>query len=211
MKKIIGLIVIISCLSSVYVKAQDEDQEFKSDDFKTIFGGKQVGGYGAIGAGYTLIDGKNACIINARGGVVLGHNLALGLTGTGFMNEYTENPALNKKVSMVGGYGGFFVEPIIFPRSGVHVSFPVTAGIGGISYTTFKDNDDEWNDENENEEGQAYFVIEPGFEVEFNLFRFMRMSVFGTYRYVTEFDWEYTSTTALNNFSTGLIFKFGKF
>lgn len=193
------------------INAQDEEQNYKSDEFKTILGGKKVGGYGSVGVGYTSIDNKDAFLLNARGGVVLGHNLAMGLTGTCFMNEYTENAALNNKVSMVGGYGGFFIEPIIFPKSGIHVSFPVTAGIGGISYTTFEENDDEWNDENDVQEGESYFVVEPGVEIEFNLFKFMRMSVFGTYRYVSELDWQYTSSTALNNFSTGLVFKFGKF
>lgn len=211
MKKIYGLIVILSCITLMNINAQDEEKSYNEDEFKTIFGGKKVGGYGAIGLGYTIIDDKDAILFNARGGVVLNHWLAMGLTGTGFMNEYTENTALNEKVSLVGGYGGFFVEPIIFPKSGIHVAFPITAGIGGISYTTFKEDEDEWNSENENKEGQSYFVIEPGVEVEFNLFKFMRMSVFGTYRYVTELDWEYTSSTALNNISAGLVFKFGKF
>jgi hypothetical protein len=209
MRRIYSLVAMLLCIVNIY--AQEEEQNYKNDEFKTIFGGKKVGGYGAIGAGYTMIDDKDAVLVNARGGVVLGHNLALGLTGTGFMNEYTENRELNEKVSMVGGYGGFFIEPIIFPKSGIHVSFPITAGIGGISYTTFKEDDDEWDNENENKEAQSYFVVEPGVEVEFNLFKFMRMSLFGTYRYVSELDWQYTSSTALNNFSTGLVLKFGKF
>lgn len=212
MKKIVGFIVIISCLALVNLKAQDENQDYKSDDFKTIFGGQEIGGYGAIGAGYTTIDDKDAIVINARGGVILSHWFALGLTGTGFMNEYSMNTQLNEKVSLVGGYGGFFVEPIIFPKSGVHVSFPITAGIGGISYTTFKDDEEnDWETENNSHEGQSYLLIEPGVEVEFNLFKFMRMSVFGTYRYTSDLDLEYTSATALNGISAGLVFKFGKF
>ena len=210
MKRLYGLIFLVS-ISTLGLRAQDDDQVYSGDEFKTIFGGKKVGGYGAIGAGYTIIDNKDAIVLNARGGVVLGHNLALGLTGTGFMNEYTYNYGENQKTSLVGGYGGFFVEPIIFPRSGIHVSFPVTAGIGGITYTTFNEEEDEWNDNNENNESQTFFIVEPGLEVEFNLFKFMRMSVFGTYRVVSELDWDRTSSSALNNFSTGLIFKFGKF
>jgi hypothetical protein len=211
MKKIIGLAIIFYCSAFINISAQDEEQEFKSDEFKTIFGGKKMGGYGAIGAGYSIIDDKDAIVLNARGGVVLGHNLALGLTGTGFMNEYTFSVSEGEKISLVGGYGGFFIEPIILPRAGVHVSFPVTAGVGGITYTTFKDKSDELNDNNESNESQSFFIVEPGVEVEFNLFKFMRMSVFGTYRFVSELNWDHTSSDALNNFSTGLIFKFGKF
>jgi len=209
MKKIFGIIAALCCATIIY--AQDEGNEYTNNEFKTIFGGKNIGGYGAVGVGYTTIDDKDAIVFNARGGAVLGHWLAMGLTGTGFMNEYSHNNKLNEKVSMVGGYGGFFVEPIIMPFSGVHVTFPITAGIGGISYTTFEDDEDEWDQENNNEAGQSFFVIEPGIEIEFNIFKFMRMSVFGTYRYVTELDWEYTSSTAMNSVSAGLIFKFGKF
>jgi len=209
MKKIYGLIIMLFCLTIIH--AQDEEQQFRSDEFKTIFGGKKVGGYGAIGAGYTLIDNKDAFILNARGGVVLGHGLALGLTGTCFMNEYSWNTALQNDVSMVGGYGGFFIEPILFPKSGIHVSFPVTVGIGGLSFTTFNDKKDEWNRDNNIQDSQTFFIVEPGVEIEFNFFKFMRMSLFSTYRYASNLEWDYTSSKALNNFSAGMVFKFGKF
>jgi hypothetical protein len=214
MKKLYVLIAFISCLTMI--SAQNEDKEFKSDDFKTIFGGKKIGGYGSLGAGYTQIDNKDAIILNARGGVVLGHILALGLTGTGFMNEKTDNPALNESVSMVGGYGGFFIEPIIFPRYGVHLSFPVTAGMGGISYTTFNDQKDEWHQNNDIVTSQTFFIVEPAAELELNLFKFMRMAIFVSYRYASNLSQGWieqtgTSKTALNSFSAGMEFKFGKF
>jgi hypothetical protein len=208
MKKIYLLLVLVSC--ATIINAQDEDKQFKNDEFKTIFGGKKVGGYGGLGMGYTLIDNKNALTFNARAAVVLDHWLAMGLAGSGFVNDKSFYAAFSNNVSMVGGYGGFLIEPIIFPKSGIHLSLPIIAGMGGVSFTTFNDQTDQHYRENNILITQTFFVIEPGAELEFNLFKFMRMTIFATYRYAADLNWEYSST-ALNGVSVGMNFKFGKF
>jgi hypothetical protein len=209
MKKIYLLLVLISCAFNI--NAQDEEKQYNNDEFKTIFGGKQVGGYGALGGGYSLIDGKNALVINARGAAVMNHWLALGLAGSGFINEYTYNPAINDDVSLVGGYGGFFIEPIIFPKSGVHLSFPLVAGGGGISYTTFNEQKDQFHKENNIQVSQSFFILEPSAELEFNLFKCMRLSFYYSYRFISNLDWENTSSNALTGPTVGMMMKFGKF
>jgi hypothetical protein len=209
MKKIYFVLALLSCIT--FIQAQDEGSKYKNDEFKTIFGGKQIGGYGGIGFGYCRIDDKNALLFNARGAVIMNHFLAFGLAGSGFINDYTYNAALNKDVSLVGGYGGFVVEPIIFPKSGVHLSFPMIAGFGGVAYTTFNDQTDQWHQNSDIQVSQSFFIFEPGAELEFNLFHYMRMSFYSTYKFTYDLNWNVTPSNALDGFSAGIIWKFGKF
>jgi len=198
-------------LCASYIGAQEE-REYRDDEFKTVFGGKKVGGYGGIGIGYSTIDSKPAAVFDARGGVILGHSFGLGIGGAGFINAYEYDPALNRQVSLVGGYGGFFAEPILFPKSRVHLSFPVLVGIGGAAYTSWvkSDNDDFTQDSNV-EETAVFLVVEPAAELEFNFTRFFRMAAFLSYRYASDLDMTNVGPEPLNEFSAGLRFKFGKF
>jgi hypothetical protein len=208
MKRIYLLLAVLFCVS--IVKAQDED--YNEDEFKTVFGGKNVGGYGGIGLGYTTIDSKPAIVFDARGGVVLGHSLSLGIAGAGFINSYEYDPSLNREVSLVGGYGGFYIEPILLPRSRVHLSFPILGGIGGAAYTSWvKGEYDEITQDNSVEESAVFLVIEPAAELEFNFTRFFRLAAYISYRYASDLDLTSVGPEPLNEFSAGVRFKFGKF
>jgi hypothetical protein len=212
MKKLNLVIALVFCISIIH--AQDnETGNNNQGEFKTIFGGKSVGGYGGIGFGYSTIDNRSALVFNARGGAILGHWLSLGIGGQGFINEPKYDNIINKDASLAGGYGGFYFEPIIFPNSGIHVSFPVLLGVGGVAYSSFTNNSDhhDYESDGDIETSRTFAVIEPAAELEFNFTKWLRIAAFVSYRYTTSIDWQVTHTDALNNFSTGLEFKFGKF
>jgi hypothetical protein len=212
MKKIYLFLVIL--FFAGYIMAQDEEVVYHDSDeeFRTLFGDKEFGGYGGIGIGYSKINDKHAVVFDARGGVLIGHSLALGIGGAGFINSYEYNQALNKDVSLVGGYGGIFAEPILFPKSRVHLSFPVLFGIGGAAYTTFeKENDNDYVQDNSVEETAVFLIFEPAAELEFNLTKFMRMAGFFSYRLTSDLDIESVMKDALVNYTIGVRFKFGKF
>lgn len=191
-----------------------------NDEFKTVFGGKPIGGYGAFGGGYSSINNDDALIFDARGGVVLGNVFGIGVAGSGFFTEYQYNQVLQKKTSLAGGYGGVFMELIVLGRSPVHISFPVLAGLGGAAYTTWDNEGADYDRENTTVDAATFGVLEPGIELEFNITRFFRLAAYGKYRFasnidITEFIDGQTvrlvSPDALNSYSAGLIFKFGKF
>ncbi len=210
MNKIYSIVLLMGL--TFPLAAQDElDQKKDQDEFRTIFGGKSIGGFGGFGFGYSFIDGHDAVTFDAKGGIVLGHTLALGVGGGGFMNNYHEEPALNQKINLTGGYGGFFAELFVFPNWPVHLSFPVLAGIGGVAATSWYEQDN--TVETYVEQSGVFMLVEPGVELEFNLNRFMRMSAFGSYRFTTDIDLGqyYAQPDALTNYSVGLRFKFGKF
>ncbi|MBN2166449.1 MAG: hypothetical protein JW717_09255 [Marinilabiliaceae bacterium] len=224
MKKII--ITISIALTSVIVIAQNE-----TDDIKTIFGNteyKTIGGYGALSTSYGAVNGLDAIFIGGRGAVILNHSLALGLGGKGFISETINDKLLEEDYEFTGGYGGFYIEPIIGAKRPLHLSFPVLIGAGGVGYIKHWGDEDPDNDyDNYDEDSEAFFVLEPGIELELNLIKFMRIAIIGSYRYTTNINLNYTtekivegreikggnigSSDMLRGFNVGLIMKFGKF
>jgi len=212
MKKLYLVLVLYLLSSTIY--AQDEENRHNDpNEFKTIFGGKTLGGYGGIGVGYTIIEDRPGVTFDARGGVILGHSFALGVGGTGFFNSYEYLQAENADISLTGGYGGFFGEFILLPRSQVHLSFPVLAGLGAIAATSWVDADNDSPYQNDIGQTSIFMIVEPAVELEFNFTRFFRMAAYFSYRYTTdiEMDEQYASRDALINYSVGMRVKFGKF
>ena len=213
MKRIYLVLVFVSAL--FYVNAQDESETYSNgDEFKTIFGGKSIGGYGGFGVGYTLIDDNSSVTFDARGGIILGHWFAMGIGGGAFVSPYEYNVAHSTDLSLAGGYGGFFGEIILMPRSQVHLSFPVLIGLGGAAISTRYNPNSGTDVTNYVEETSIFTVIEPSVELEFNFTKFFRMAGFFSYRYATDLEFDNTyevSPDALVNYTVGLRFKFGKF
>lgn len=212
-KSLIGILTLGFLL--VFNANNSIAQEKESREMKTIFGSGNIshGGYGALMISYSQLDGKDAILIGARGGWLINHSVTIGLAGYGIASdlEYSDKyPYVNEPVNLAGGYGGLFIEPILAPKYPVHVAFPIIIGAGGLAYvsSTWDDNDD-WNDEVYNSD--AFFVLEPGIEIEFNLVHFMRLSLGASYRYTSNLDLYKTDPKILDDFSYGLTLKFGKF
>ena len=164
--------------------------------------------------GYTEVDGRSGLLIGGRGEWIIGHGLGLGIGGYGLINEPEFNVNDNLYYNLAGGYGGFIMEPIIFGRWPVHVSFPILIGAGGVALTSF--NEDFVNSfdpyESLYNDAFAFFVVEPGGELEFNLVRWMRLSFYYNYRYTTKLISSGSiNENALNGWSAGVTLKVGSF
>ncbi|MBN2347672.1 MAG: hypothetical protein JXJ22_02475 [Bacteroidales bacterium] len=210
MKKIAFLLFIF--ITGIQLSAQTEEESSfvrQDDDFKTILGSNSIGGYGAFSVSYSMIDDRNGMVFSGRGGVVLGHIFAMGFGGSGFINEIYFNEELQSDASLSGGYGGIFFEPIIAPKFPVHISLPVLLGVGGVALSSIDRNLNDFN--YWVEDSEAFFVIEPGVELEFNITRFFRFAIAGSYRFTNNISLYTYDNLSLNGFSGGVICKFGKF
>ncbi len=213
MKKSIILSALLILLFSSAFSQDPEFEYYKSKEIKTLLGrNRSGGGYAAFSAGYTEIDNKQAVLFGGRFGWIASHSLGVGIGATGFINEYHYEPSLDREVFLAGGYGGLYIEPILFPRFPVHLSFPTLFGAGGISYVSKE------SDINNNliEDSEAFLLIEPGAELELNLTRFFRLAVGATYRFPTSFDVGLSGTPtasaeSLKGLSYMVTLKFGKF
>lgn len=196
------------------LNAQDTPQRTEEKEMKTLFGSDvSHGGYGAITFGFSQINDEDAWLVGGRGAWIINHSFALGIAGYGFANDIYLDEVIdgNDNLSLVGGYGGLLFEPIFFSREAVHFTVPILVGAGGISEAPeyYWQQDHYWDDRVLDTD--AYFVIEPGLEVEVNLTRFMRFGAGAAYRYTSEIDLPHTDADVLDGFSGYFSLKFGKF
>ena len=196
-------------------------QEQEDTEMKTLFGNSGIrsnGGYGGITTGYTQLDGRDAIVIGGKGAWLINHKVGIGLAGYGFLSEFKRDAQLNADYQLAGGYGGLMFEFIAAPKSPIHLNFPVVVGAGGLAYVE-RNGFLGGSDLNPfREDSQAFFVVEPGIELEMNLIRFMRLGLGVSYRYTSEIDLAYAGnggrimdTDALNGLTGGITLKFGKF
>ncbi len=220
MKRLIFFIsaILVTNLSWAQEEAKDPNE------IRTIFKNgavKSNGGYGAIMINYTKIDDRDAITMGAKGGWVINHKFTLGMGGYGFISEPQMDNTLGKDYEYAGGYGGLLFEPIIAGKSPIHLSIPIIIGAGGIAYTASYINDDYHRYDETYEDSDAFFVIEPGVELEFNVVKFMRFALACSYRYTSDVELRYTSISNnpkliadkdfLHGWNVGIAFKFGKF
>lgn len=217
MKKIITL--SIALLTVFLVKAQDMHLEGNytggdDDEVRTLFGPDAGnGGYGALSFGYTQVEGRHALLAGGRGAWIIGRGLGLGIGGFGFINEPEFDAGTNLYYNLSGGYGGVLVEPIVMGKWPVHISLPLLAGAGAVARTSFSDMLMVQGEPYDAylEEATLFLVAEPGVELEFNLLRWMRLSLFGSYRFTTNLNMIDVRPNALVGWNAGMTIKVGVF
>jgi hypothetical protein len=212
MKILIFSFLIIASYTSLFSQNTLTVGVEENQEIKTIFKKeKKDGFYGAFSVGYSPIDNKDALTISSRGGWIMDHFFALGVGGTGFVNDFNQ---LNLNflpsgtvadLKLAGGYGGVVLEPILFPFKPVHFSFPILIGVGAAGsysdytyYSIYSVSDFFW-------------VVEPQAELEINLTRWLRFALYAGYRYTSALDIKDISPTALRGYSAGITVKMGIF
>lgn len=219
MKKFFTMIVLLAFTMPAMVAQEPEEaspqvkQERNPEQIQTLFDRYSgSGGYGAFTIGYTKINNKDALLMGGRGEWIIGHGFGLGMGGYGFINDPTYDPVDDLNYSLAGGYGGLIMEPILYGWFPVHLSFPILIGAGGVANTSYSAN---YYDPYEYRDGliesAAFFAAEISAELEFNLVRFFRLALFGSYRYTSDIIMEGIPTNALRGWSAGMTFKFGSF
>jgi len=209
--KSIKLILLLMLACSLSVVAQDDDEDYKYKPTKTIVGNSnRVSGFGSIELRTTKIKDELALLPGFTGGVILNNSFIMGIGGYGIATEIGfdgfDPPT---RQYLYGGYGGLVLGGILAPKEIIHIYVPVLIGAGGayISENGFDDLDND----NEFDESSAFFVVEPGIEIELNVTRFFRIGIGGSYRYILESDLVNASDSELSNYSGNISFKFGGF
>ena len=212
MKKIVLALLIV--LPFFFAKAQDTEPEEK--EIKTLFGSEGVvhGAYGALTIHYGEVFEKNSILIGARGAWTINHWISFGLGGYGLVTgHYFDDIDPQKRLQLGMGYGGLIIEPTIAPVQPVHLSFPFLIGMGGAvffddTYDFDYDNSD-WNRHHVDDD--AFFVVEPGVNLEINVLKFFRLGFEAKYRFIDGLELIGSKNSDFEGISYGMIFKFGKF
>lgn len=195
-------------------RQRDYNNSRTDNGIQTLTGpGRNLGFYFGFNSHYSQIDGKDAFSAGASLAMIANHGLAIGFTGKGFFTgPFNGSAGSNTSYGVGGGYGGLLIEPIIMPKFPVHVSFPIILGAGGIARSRFTDLDYPYDYTDVFiEDAEAFLIAEPGIEIEFNVARWMRLGVGGTYRFTTSVEPSGFTSNPLNGFTGGLSLKFGMF
>lgn len=199
MKKLIASLVVLLCVLG-----------YSQDTAHNIFGKKsepvRMALYFSLDFGYQQLlddnlEDNQSIIVGARLGAVMNEWFMVGLYG--FTNtENLYNDYIDSYLRYGGG--GLLIEPRLFPNFPVHISLPIRAGFGTISYA---DNNWSYYDYEDNESQDKYFIFEPGAELELNIVKYFKISGGLSYRMTDAIDLIETPNDILNGWNYYLSLK----
>jgi len=188
-----------------------------AQEVQSVFrGAKATGGYGAIANKFTTIQGQSANICEVYGGVFLNRKWMMGLSFAGSTNnlevplEYSANPL--KPMTYQYAQGGLMLERVLNSNRTFHL---VANLFNGAGYTMQYDRNSLYDYSNHESpyvyDENWFYVVEPGVQLEVNLFRWMRLSPGISYRKVYGSSGQGLSDNDLSNWSYNVTLKFGGF
>jgi len=169
------------------------------------------GGFGSIAFKWGDFQGQTTVLAGVRGGWIINRAVAIGFEGYGIIpTAEFENISIIQDVVLLGGYGGMFLEPILFSNQIVHVTFPVSTGAGWLGY--HRDFEDNLNTiEDDLIDGDIFWYLEPGVTVEVNVSRHFRISVGASKRYTEDLELLNTPEKAFEGTNYSIAIKLGRF
>ncbi|NOQ27666.1 MAG: outer membrane beta-barrel protein [Bacteroidales bacterium] len=217
MKKIFTLLLLALFVQFSY--AQEETQEEMKnnrDDINTIFSKenlKVTGGYISPEIKVGNVNEDVSLFVGGRLGMILNDHFTLGIAGYGLANNSNfkdlDPLSLNPDLRINMGYGGLLMEYTFFSNKKIHFSIPVVVGAAGIYI--YEDDNNYFYNNYDDIENSAAFVVEPGVNIEFNLFKFLKLDLGASYRIVTQTSLVYLEDEDLSDLSINATFKFGFF
>lgn len=209
-----GFLVVGFVLMAFNLKAQS-DESRKRYEANTLLkdGGRPTGGFFAPGAKVTDVNGQASIMAGAQMAMVLGHRLNIGIAGYALLSE-----TYSKELSFLHfppqflemGYAGLLLEPVFFDRSVFHLTLPAIIGIGAASTNYYRIWDQGYY-EYGNHRADAFFVLEPGANLEVNVAKALRFYAGGSYRFVIDSQLFDRSDQRLSGFSFNFGLKVGWF
>lgn len=200
---------------SVEIQAENVDihSDFKprkKPEIRTLAGSMgHSGGFGALTFKSSKFRDETVVMAGIRGGWIINRSLAIGLEGFGFIPTAKFQGLSQFDAVLIGGYGGMFLEPIFFSNQVVHVTFPVSAGAGWMGY--HEDFDEGTFNDPDLIEGDVFWYVEPGANVEFNLARNFRLALGISKRFTQDLELIDTNSDDFNKISYYLTLKIGSF
>ncbi len=212
----IAIGIFLFFLSSV--KAQVYVDSHNPDEIKSLIGkSSETYGYGSADLKIGDIAGNRSLIVGGSGGVIVNRTYFLGLAGYGLITDNevdglipTASTPVEKKLDIYGGYGGMVFGFTLWTREPVHLHFPFLVGAGAfevVDNNFFNNN----FDTDFSIERSAFFIGEPGAQIEFNITENFRLGAGVSYRLVKGLEMVNLEDEDLTGLSTNISVRFGKF
>lgn len=201
------------CFAQDYKSGPISDIE-KENDIKTLTGGSHhSGGFGAVMFKASEFRDKTFAMMGLRGGWIINRSLAIGIEAQGIIPsaKFADiDPDPDQKAILLGGYGGLFVEPVLFSNRLIHVTFPIASGAGWLGYHEDWEND-RFRRNNDLIDDDVFWYVEPGVGVEVNVTRHFRINMGVTKRFTQDLELVDTENKDFNKLNYFLTMKIGKF
>ena len=186
--KIISMLAFCFIITSAMAEdvKQDAPPPKKDNPPKTLIDTKNAdfSGYGGVYTSLSKIGDTAGCLVGGRGGLIINDKFVIGLAGMGLVyptkrDKLTDNDYAGTMDRVDFGYGGGLIEYYLNPKELVVFSAGTLIGGGALSFHA----DDTDNDD---DDGDKFFVIEPELNVFVNVTRFCRIGIGVSYRFVSE-------------------------
>lgn len=198
MKKTFTIVLLI--LFTVCLHAEDEE---------TLFSGNVThGGFGGPVVTFSSIKNNTGVLVGGRGGWIINHMITLGGGGYGLVTRIPTIPSIagDDSLSLAMGYGGFEMGLVMNSWKLTHLSFFILIGGGGVSHVRWDSDDYDLNNN-----GDAFFVLEPSVEAVLNITTFFRISAGASYRYISGLEIQEITDSDLTGLTAKISLKFGSF
>ncbi|MGB0525850.1 MAG: hypothetical protein ACPGJS_22915 [Flammeovirgaceae bacterium] len=207
MKKIVVLCIAL-LLSGV---AWSQDIGSNQGQIKTLVGNtSHFGFYGGLSFQASKLKNENIMMGGVKFAALINRTLGIGFEGYGIIpHSSSTNYLTGQDVIPLGGYGGLMLEPILFSNKAVHFTFPVSAGAGWLGY--HEDWGNEFNNSSDLIEGDVFWYVQPGANVEFNISRAFRINLGINRRFVQDLDLPETTNDDFSKMGYYMTLKFGRF
>lgn len=186
----------------------------RRQDIKTLSGSmSHSGGFGALSFRSTKFRGESLVLAGLRGGWIINRTLGIGIEGHGIIPtaKFTDIEPL-REVNVLGGYGGMFLELIFFSNEVVHVTVPVSGGAGWLGYHRIDEDNTIPQPLEENEvDGDVFWYVEPGANLEFNISRNFRLDFGVSKRFTQDLELINTKSDAFDKLNYYITLKIGGF
>lgn len=197
MKKTILIFLLVTFLTNSYAQEVSPNINPKTTTYS---------GYGGPLLSGTLINNEPGIVLGGKGGAIINNTLEFGGIGFGTINtsEFTGNNLsgdLNSPLNMSYGAGGIYFGYVFNTKNPIHFSIPVNLMAGGIHVYE--------NESDAEIESSAFFIIEPGIEMNINLSKNYTQSIFVSYRQAIGSSLINFNNQDISGLNVGFVFKFG--
>ena len=151
---------------------------------------------------YSEIARQNCMIPGIRAGVIINNKFLVGGVYN-FTSGGVNLPASNGAGKLKMKWGGLHFEYTLWPLQTIHLTLPLSAGIGKMSIT---------ESTNEIMTGSPNFIFaEPGLMIEINVWKYAKLGFGGSYRYTSKVTYNALTDNDIKGFSAIASVKFGMF
>ena len=198
----------------IYYQSTDNNEprrKTKRREIKTLSGSmSHSGGFGALSFRSSDFNDESLVMAGLRGGWIINRTLGIGVEGHGIIpTTQFENIEVGEEVSLLGGYGGMFLELIFFSNEVVHVTFPTSGGAGWLGY--HRSNDNTLVSVEREIDSDVFWYVEPGANLEFNISRNFRLATGVSKRFTQDFELQNTAPGAFEKINYCITLKVGGF